>query len=70
MMSASVEEGVASPCINVCTLDARTGWCVGCQRTIDEIATWGSLDDDGKRAVLAKLPTRRETMKRSSDAQR
>ncbi len=51
---------IPSPCINVCRMDARTGWCVGCLRTIDEIAAWSRLDDDAKRRVWALLPVRRE----------
>ena len=50
---------VASPCINVCRIEAATGYCAGCLRTLAEIATWGSLDDAGKRAVLAQLAQRR-----------
>lgn len=41
-------------------MDEATGWCTGCLRTLDEIATWGSLANDGKRAVLARLPARRD----------
>jgi predicted Fe-S protein YdhL (DUF1289 family) len=51
--------GVASPCINVCRMDAATGWCEGCLRTIDEIAAWGSMHDDDKRAVWQRLEQRR-----------
>lgn len=51
--------GVASPCIGVCRMHAGTGWCEGCLRTLDEIATWSRLDDAGKRAVLLRLPERR-----------
>ena len=40
-------------------IDAATGWCAGCLRTIDEIAAWGSLDNVAKRAVLKRLPARR-----------
>lgn len=50
---------VASPCNGVCRLDAATGWCLGCGRTIDEIAAWSTLDDDGRRRVWAALPARR-----------
>lgn len=50
--------GVASPCIGVCRMDAPTGWCIGCLRTLDEIAAWSRLDDAGKRTVLARLPER------------
>ncbi len=49
----------ASPCVNVCRMDERSGWCEGCLRTLDEIAFWSVLDDDDKRAVLAELQQRR-----------
>jgi len=64
------DSGVASPCISVCALDASTGWCLGCFRTIDEIAAWGALDDEAKREVLSRLPARRQTLESTSDAQR
>ncbi|MFZ2989439.1 DUF1289 domain-containing protein [Ideonella sp.] len=50
---------VASPCIGICQIDPRHGWCTGCLRTLDEIATWSRLDANGQRAVLALLPPRR-----------
>ncbi len=28
------------PCVKICTLDARSGLCLGCGRTLDEIARW------------------------------
>ena len=54
---------VPSPCIDVCRMDARTGWCEGCLRTIDEIAQWSSWDETMKGAVWARLTTRRESVK-------
>jgi predicted Fe-S protein YdhL (DUF1289 family) len=48
----------ASPCTGVCRLDDTTGWCLGCGRTIGEIAAWSTLDDEGKRRVWAMLPGR------------
>jgi len=53
-VSASVKNGtedVPSPCISVCRVDADSGWCEGCLRTLDEIAAWGQLGNDGKRGV-------------------
>lgn len=50
---------VASPCINVCRMDAASGWCVGCMRTIDEIAAWGGMSDAQREAVIRLLPQRR-----------
>ena len=50
---------IPSPCTSVCTIDAATGWCAGCLRTIDEIVAWGSCDNAAKRAVWKRLPARR-----------
>lgn len=52
---------VESPCIDVCEMDARSGLCKGCFRTIDEITAWSQLEDDGKRAVLARIAEREAT---------
>jgi predicted Fe-S protein YdhL (DUF1289 family) len=52
---------VPSPCVSVCTMDAAGALCLGCFRTLDEIASWSVLDADAKRAVLAKLARRRAT---------
>jgi hypothetical protein len=53
---------VPSPCISVCRVDPATRWCLGCARTLDEIAAWSALDDTGKRAVWAQLPARRDQL--------
>ena len=53
---------LSSPCNSVCRMDARTGWCEGCLRTLDEIAAWSMLEDHEKRAVWKLLPHRRETL--------
>ena len=50
---------IVSPCTNVCEMDPASGLCRGCFRTLDEIAAWGTLDDDARRAVMAELPQRR-----------
>ncbi|MBL8539135.1 MAG: DUF1289 domain-containing protein [Betaproteobacteria bacterium] len=55
-------EGVPSPCIKVCVIDPDTGWCLGCRRSLDEIAGWPEFSDDEKRAVLASLPARAGTV--------
>jgi uncharacterized protein len=50
---------IASPCTKVCAMDADQRFCLGCRRTLAEIAAWGSLTDEEQRAVLAQLPHRR-----------
>ena len=44
----------SSPCMNVCVLDAGRV-CVGCRRTLDEIARWGRMSAAEQWAVLARL---------------
>jgi predicted Fe-S protein YdhL (DUF1289 family) len=65
---------VPSPCISVCTMDAAAGICIGCGRTLDEIAEWSVLDAAAKRLVLAALPARRAALgaavRGSADADR
>jgi predicted Fe-S protein YdhL (DUF1289 family) len=52
-------ETAPSPCISICRMDARTGLCEGCQRTIDEIARWGTADEQTRRAVWRAIRRRR-----------
>jgi len=51
--------GVASPCISVCRIDPVTGLCVGCARTLEEIAAWSTLDDAARRNVWSAIAARR-----------
>jgi predicted Fe-S protein YdhL (DUF1289 family) len=48
--------------VSICALDAETGFCKGCLRTADEIASWPALDEPGRRAVLARLKERRAAL--------
>jgi predicted Fe-S protein YdhL (DUF1289 family) len=52
------DQGLPSPCVSVCRMDAASGLCEGCLRTLDEIAAWGMMDNAGKRAVWAKIEER------------
>jgi uncharacterized protein len=49
----------ASPCVAVCVLEARTGWCRGCWRTLGEIAGWPAMSEAEKERVLALVAGRR-----------
>ena len=57
------ETTVSSPCTSVCRMDARTGWCEGCLRTLDEIAAWSGFDDADKRRLWLLLGQRRASGK-------
>ena len=54
--------GVPSPCNKVCILDSATQVCIGCFRTLDEIARWSEMDEEEKARVVAALPERRERL--------
>ena len=49
---------IPSPCISVCHIEPRTGWCEGCLRTLDEIAAWGRMGDADKREVWVQIAKR------------
>lgn len=50
---------VPSPCIAVCAMNPASDFCDGCQRTIDEIAAWSTMDNTEKRQVWARIGQRR-----------
>lgn len=52
---------VASPCVSVCRMDAVSGLCEGCLRTIGEIADWSRMDDTDKRQVWRLIEQRAMT---------
>lgn len=39
-------------------MDAARGLCVGCMRTLDEIAAWSALPDAARIAIWRQLPGR------------
>ncbi|KCZ94474.1 DUF1289 domain-containing protein [Hyphomonas johnsonii] len=49
---------VKTPCIKVCAIDAATGLCLGCARTLPEIGRWMAMGEDGRQEVMADLPAR------------
>lgn len=55
---------VESPCILVCSIDMKTGYCFGCGRTRAEIAAWMTMSGEERRNVMRDLPARLETVER------
>jgi len=49
---------ISTPCIKVCAVSGQTGLCIGCGRTLAEIANWGGLDEARRREIMAELPER------------
>ncbi|NTS31587.1 DUF1289 domain-containing protein [Phyllobacterium sp. BT25] len=55
---------IESPCILVCAIDMKTGYCFGCGRTREEIGAWSTSSPEVRRAIMAVLPSRLETVER------
>jgi predicted Fe-S protein YdhL (DUF1289 family) len=57
------KEAVPSPCILVCELDPLTDICIGCGRTLDEIAEWASVPR-ARQLEIAELAAERRATRR------
>jgi predicted Fe-S protein YdhL (DUF1289 family) len=50
---------IASPCIQVCVVDGQSGLCLGCHRTLVEIAGWAALPEGERARIMAGLAARK-----------
>jgi hypothetical protein len=57
-METARRNPVLTPCIKICVIDAASGLCAGCGRTLAEIGGWLGFSDDQRRTVMATLPAR------------
>lgn len=57
-----------NPCVSVCEFDGRTGWCLGCGRTIPEIREWRKLTPYRRTALLRELPRRVKQARTDNEA--
>lgn len=46
------------PCVSVCEFDGRTGWCLGCGRTVPEIREWRKLTPYRRTKLARELHSR------------
>lgn len=49
---------IDSPCLKVCVMHPEATVCIGCRRTIEEIAGWSQMSAEARAAILLELPTR------------
>lgn len=49
---------VPSPCVGVCSIDRETRFCLGCFRSMEEIAHWSRYDDARRLQVVEALRQR------------
>jgi hypothetical protein len=53
-----MEQAIESPCVGVCRIEPGRGVCVGCGRTLEEIAAWARMTPQARRLVMARLQAR------------
>lgn len=56
---AGMQRPIQSPCVKVCVLDEASGLCLGCGRSLDEIAGWTIMTEAERRRIMRELPARR-----------
>jgi predicted Fe-S protein YdhL (DUF1289 family) len=49
---------IESSCTKVCVVHPAHAICIGCGRSLDEIARWMALSDTERTAIMAQLPAR------------
>jgi predicted Fe-S protein YdhL (DUF1289 family) len=54
---------ISTPCVNICVVDPLSRQCIGCGRTVEEIAAWGGKREDERLAVMAGLDERLRAMR-------
>lgn len=54
-----IKKKVKSPCQLICTYDDDRV-CIGCYRSIEEVAKWDSLTNDEKQKVIENTQKRRQ----------
>jgi predicted Fe-S protein YdhL (DUF1289 family) len=62
-MSDAPPRAIATPCVKVCVVDGESGLCLGCFRTLPEIAGWARFSDGQRAELMAALPARRSRIR-------
>lgn len=55
---SALSQPISSPCVKLCIVDGESGLCLGCHRTLAEVARWGAFSEPERRAVMAELADR------------
>ncbi len=59
-----MRDEIESPCVKVCVVHPTERICVGCLRSIDEIAGWSRMTAEDRHAVMQDLPGRAPRLRR------
>ncbi|MBN3785399.1 DUF1289 domain-containing protein [Burkholderia sp. Ac-20353] len=57
---------VKSPCVEVCSFDGKTGYCVACFRTRDEARAWKKMTDHRRHQIVNERARRQAKLARET----
>ncbi|TCW84234.1 DUF1289 domain-containing protein [Burkholderia sp. SRS-46] len=57
---------VKSPCIDICSFDGRTGFCIGCLRTLEEARAWKKMTDHRRHQIVNDRARRQAKLDRGT----
>ena len=57
-MTAMPAPPISTPCVQVCVVDPLSALCIGCGRTVEEIAGWSAMSEAERLEVMAGLEAR------------
>ncbi|MGB6446602.1 MAG: DUF1289 domain-containing protein [Xanthobacteraceae bacterium] len=58
---------ISSPCNRICVVHPTARMCIGCGRSLDEIARWIALSETERSAIMAQLPARLAALSGAKD---
>ena len=58
-----MQADMESPCVKICIYQPGAGLCLGCGRTLEEIAGWTAMSDVERRRIMDALPERLAKLK-------
>ena len=54
---------IPTPCVKVCVVDPVSALCIGCGRTVAEIAGWAAMTEAERLVTMAGLESRLAAMR-------
>ncbi len=64
----ATETSISSPCNRICVVHPTLRVCIGCGRSLDEIAGWIALSETDRAKITAQLPARLAAINRAKAA--
>jgi predicted Fe-S protein YdhL (DUF1289 family) len=57
---------IQTPCVQICVVDPLSALCIGCGRSVAEIAAWGAMSEPERTEIMAGLGERLRRMRSRS----